>query len=493
MNTIYKCSRNAIMAVLLFCLFPLHGCKKFVEVEPPPTNVNEGNVYAYGSTAAAAMIGIYTQMSNSFFLRDISLYAELSADNLVLFNNDKTDYVTYYQNALLATNDGTTKFWLQIYPYIFSVNSAIEGLNKSNGVTSTVKQHLLGEAHFLRAFYYFYLVNSYGDVPLALSTDYVVNNSLSRSPASLVVAQIIDDLKQAQNLLSDSYLQADAATAFPTGQEERIKPNRSAASALLARVYLYQKDWVNAELAASEVINKTALYSAIPLDQVFLKNSKETIWSIPGVRAGSPNTDIGDIFILRPGGPADVTDRTIYLSQKLVDLFQTGDQRKNVWVNSVTDNNNKPYPYAAKYKATGGDALSEYMIILRLGEQYLIRAEARLQLGRTQDAIADLNTLRARSIDPNEPDENKRLKLLATSLSKEAALTALNYERRVEMFCEWGDRWFDLKRSGQIDAVMSAAAPLKGGVAWQSYKAWYPVPSDEIRINTKLSQNTGYN
>ncbi|WP_285009399.1 RagB/SusD family nutrient uptake outer membrane protein [Pedobacter faecalis] len=491
MKTIYN-YRGQYVLVLLCLLLPLSSCKKFIEVDPPATSVNEGNVYAYNSTAYAAMIGIYAQMSDNFFLRNISLYAELSADNLKLLNNNKTDYATYYQNGLVSSNDNSPKFWLLTYPYIFNVNSAIEGLNKSKGVTSPTRENLLGEAYFLRAFFYFYLVNSYGDIPLALSTDYIVNNNLSRTNSSQVYSQIIEDLKKAQDMLSDNYLKADAVTPFPAGQEERIKPNRSAASALLARVYLYQKDWANAEQAASEVINKSTQYAAIPLNQVFLKNSKETIWAIPSVSTGNPNTPLGDVLILRPGGPGDVADRTIYLSPDFTTIFQSGDQRKNIWTASVTDVNNTPYPYAAKYKATSANAQSEYTVILRLGELYLIRAEARIQQNKIAEGIADLNVLRDRAIDKSEPDLDLRLKLLSGSLSKEAAITALAYERRVEMFCEWGDRWYDLKRTGQIDAVMAPATAKKGGI-WASFKQWYPVPADEIRINTKLSQNTGYN
>ena len=238
---------------------------------------------------------------------------------------------------------------------------------------------------------------------------------------------------------------------------------------MLARVYLYQKDWANAEAAATEVINKNSQYSILSLDQAFLKNNKETIWALQPVR-NNLNADEGDFFILRNGGPSNSRDQTVYLSPKFVDYFQTGDQRKVKWVNSVMKGD-VPYYYAFKYKVDAGvAAVSEYSIVLRLAEQYLVRAEARIQQNKVADGIADLNVLRDRAIDKSQSDENLRLKLLATALPKEAALTALSYERRVELFCEWGHRWYDLRRSGQIDEIMKTAAPEKGGV-WQSYKA----------------------
>ncbi|SFF07028.1 Starch-binding associating with outer membrane [Chitinophaga sp. CF118] len=489
MKTIYK--YTCLVIILLYCMLPLPGCRKFIEVDPPVTSVNEGNVYADNSTAAAALTGIYSKMANSSFSLDLTVLPELAADNLALFNLDKINYTAYYQNILQPSDPSTVpRPWLSIYPFAFNANAAIKGLTESNILTKVVKQNLLGEAYFLRAFYYFYLVNLYGDVPLALSTDYTVNNKLSRIPTSQVYAQIIADAKQAQTLLSDNYLKSDAFTAYATGEEERIRPNRSTAIALLARVYLYQKDWANAEQMATEVINKATLYSTTALNQVFLKNSKETIWALQPVK-DNLNTDEGNLFTLRTGEPEINTGRIIYLSEDFMDSFQSGDQRKNTWT-GVQSSGTKPYPYAAKYKAIeGSDLGQEYTIVFRLAEQYLIRAEAKIEQNRVTEGIADLNVLRDRAIDKNA-DIDEQLKLLPTTLSKAEALTSLSYERRFELFCEWGHRWFDLKRTGQLDAVMTVATTLKGGGVWKPYRALLPVPAEEIRLNSSLSQNAGY-
>jgi starch-binding outer membrane protein, SusD/RagB family len=491
MKTIYKYSSAGLTILVIYCLMALPGCKKFIEVDPPVTSVNEGNIYRDDATAAASITGIYSKMSNSFFSLNLTILPELSADNLTLFNLDRANYTAYYQNTLLANDPGDiTKFWHTIYPYIYNTNSAIDELSHSNTLTAVVKQNLLGEAYFLRAFYYFYILNLYGDVPLALTTDYSTNTRLSRSPTVQVYAQIIADLKQSQTLLTDNYLKGNASAFYSVGEEERVRPNRSAATALLARVYLYQKDWVNAEQAANEVISKTNQFSIIPLNQAFLKNSKETIWALQPVR-GNTNTDEGEILTLREGGPTDAGGRIIYLSKDFMDSFQSGDQRKTFWTGTETDGT-IVYPYASKYKAVAGsNDIQEYAIVLRFAEQYLIRAEARIQQNNVATGISDLNILRDRAIDKNAPADDQ-LKLLPTSLSKEDALTVLAYERRMELFCEWGHRWFDLKRTGQLDAVMNRITPIKGGSKWESYKALLPVPSDEIRINSALSQNTGY-
>jgi hypothetical protein len=255
-------------------------------------------------------------------------------------------------------------------------------------------------------------------------------------------------------------------------------------------VYLYQDDYANAEAMATEVINKSSLYStSISLNQVFLKNSKETIWALQPVSNGA-NTGEAELFVLRPGEPTPNSSHSTFLTSSFMSVFQQGDQRKFAWIGTMkTDNVNFPYP--AKYKALTNEPLTEQSILLRLGEQYLIRAESRIKLNKIAEGIADLNVLRDRAIDKAESDVNLRLKLLATSLSTEEAIAALNYERRVELFAENGHRWLDLKRTGQVNAVMSQATASKGG-SWANYKALYPVPNEEILNNSKLSQNEGY-
>ncbi len=116
-------------------------------------------------------------------------------------------------------------------------------------------------------------------------------------------------------------------------------------------------------------------------------------------------------------------------------------------------------------------------MVFRLAEQYLIHAEAAAQLGNLGTAIADLNTVRARA------------GLGATTATGQAdVLAAIMHERQVELFCEWGNRWFDLNRTGTAGTVLNAE---KGG--FQSYMALYPVPLTQIQANPLLRQNQGYN
>src|SRR5260221_4052313 len=117
-----------------------------------------------------------------------------------------------------------------------------------------------------------------------------------------------------------------------------------------------------------------------------------------------------------------------------MNAFQIDDLRRTSWIRDTTIGMNT-FHYPFKYKVKSADNLSEYYIVLRLAEQYLIRAEARNNLGDNTGAVSDLNTIRARAGLAN-----------STAATKEDISTALQYERRIELFAEWGHRWFDLNR-----------------------------------------------
>ena len=127
--------------------------------------------------------------------------------------------------------------------------------------------------------------------------------------------------------------------------------------------------------------------------------------------------------------------------------------------------------------ATAGN---EYNVLLRLAEQYLIRAEARAQRDKitgSGSAAEDLNVVRSRAG-----------LLGTTATTKTAMLLAIENERAHELFSELGHRWFDLKRTGRADAVLG---PQKA--TWTSTAVLFPIPASQILYNNKLNQNLGYN
>jgi len=469
------------MVNVLLIMVSFNSCEKLVEVNAPVTSTNALNVFANDATAIAVLTGIYTNMSAtgndlSGGFTNISTMAGLSADEFELYGGVSNASQTAYYTNSLSSKLGGYEYWNIIYPYIFKINSAIEGLNSSTGLTFGVKQQLIGEAKFMRALFYFYLTNLYNDVPLVTTTDYKENKGLSRTSSTTIYQQIITDLKDAQNLLSNNYLDASAIQV----SSERVRPNKSVATALLARVYLYSGDWVNAETQASDVINNTKLYDTVSLDNVFLKNSIEAIWQLQPVKAGQ-NTDDAIRFIIPSNGPSN--DYPVYLSNNILNSFEPGDLRKSKWIDSVVPAipGNVAYYFPYKYKATfTSGASTEYLMIFRLAEQYLIRSEARAKQNNISGAQSDLNIIRFRAGLPT-----------TAANDKESLISAILHERQVELFSEWGHRWLDLKRANKVDDVMAVVAPQKGGT-WNTNWKYYPIPLTDIQMDLNLKQNPGY-
>ena len=453
-------TNRGLICICLF-LFALgcSSCKQFVEVPAPVDQLNANDVFTDDKTATSAVVGIYSDMESSSAISTyLTLLQGMSADELNYTSGDQ-DFLQFLHNSYLPDNQYSANVWA-IYSTIYKANVCIQGIINSTALTPATKDQLLGEALFSRAFCYFYLVNLFGDVPLVISTDYRKNDTLSRTPSAAVYARITLDLTEAQTLLTAGY-----------PSDNRVRPNLWTATALLSRVYLYNNDYANAEAQASAVIN-AGLYTFSALGSVFLLNSNETIWQLMPVNPLF-NTQEATIFI-----PGDTTlVPTFPLTNDLINAFQSGDQRISAWTGTTTIAGQVFY-YPAKYRNPGGSSVTEYHIVFRLAEQYLIRAEARMQEGNMAGAIEDLNTIRSRA----------GLTALPPSLTPDQTAAAVRQERRIELFAEFGHRWLDLKRTSMVDPVLQA---LKAST-WQSRAALWPVPQDQIILNPSLIQNKGY-
>jgi starch-binding outer membrane protein, SusD/RagB family len=496
--------KTGIALSILLAIFGISGCEKFVEVPPPPGQITENTLFKSDASAISVLTNLFDGLNASPFQGgqlngSISLFAGLAADEYTLNDGiNDAHYNGYYYNALGQNGVlvAGAEHWALLYNLVFRCNAAIEGLNASNRLTPIIKQQLLGESKFMRAFFYFYLVNMFGDVPLALTTDPDVNTLLARSPKALVYDQIKKDLKEAEELLSDNFLSASLLTTT----SERVRPTKWAAAALLARTYLYTGEWANAELESSLVINNTVLFSLpASLNNVFIKNSRESIWQIQPTEV-IYNTLDARVLISPSTGPVPGSlDNPVRLSNYLKNSFEPGDKRAvyGNWIDttiyltpgSILDTIAYPFKYKVYLpntninNNTGTANMTEYFMVLRLAEQYLIRAEARAQQGNTAGAQSDLNAIRNRAGLSN-----------TTASAQPALLTVILKERQVELFSEWGHRWFDLKRTATIDAVMATVTPIKskGTTQWQSHQKLYPIPRGELQKAPNLTQNVGY-
>jgi hypothetical protein len=464
-NTLFIACRNIISGILLLCMLLLAvACDSFLEVELPESQQTKKSIFEDFQTADAALTSIYSKIRDTGLLTGSSfgLSNQLGcyADELTWFGSPLNTTENFYTNNLLPTNSAVSEYWKTAYNQIYAANAVLEGSKASAALTSANKQKLEGEALFIRALLHFYLVNLYDEIPYVLSTDYKTNNAIAKQSIEEVYKLIQADLLNASALLNTTELSST-----------RVRPGKHAVNALLARVYLYSGLWPEAANSASAVLNETALFTIENIDNAFLKDSKETIWQLQPAAAGK-NTDEAVAFVFVNGPP-----KTVCLSNSLVNSFSSDDLRKTHWTGLVTGGTSK-WSYAYKYKKNSTTPGSvEYSVLLRVAEQYLIRAEARAQQGDFIGAREDLNKIRKRAGLAN-----------SSASTKQELLDAILEERRHELFTEYGHRFFDLKRSGKTDAALSPEKP-----GWASTDALFPLPQTELDLNPNLlPQNAGY-
>ena len=448
-------------------LLAFTACEDFVEVDPPETSLVNETVFEDDVNASAAMAGIYSRMVESLastFTGDqsVTFFGSLSSDELLNYSSLDI-YVQFGDNELLDNNGFIQGLWNSLYQFVYSSNSIIEGIENSTGITDSLATQFIGEAKFVRAWCYFYLTNYWGDVPLALSTDYEANALLPRVPQTQVYDQIVRDLLDARDLLDDDY-----------SSDLRIRPNKAVVNTLLARVYLYMENWSGAESTATILIDDGRYVLEPNLDDVFQVGSQEAIWQLQSVRPGVATLEGVAYILTRAPRSSGVSLRPEFFNS-----FEVDDLRQSSWIGSLTSGSSTfYYPFKYKQRFLGENEMpNEYLSVFRLAEIYLIRAEARAQQNNIDGAREDINAIRLRA------------GLTGTTASSQAdLLAAILQERKVELFTEWGHRWLDLKRTGE---ATTALGPLKPG--WQETDRLWPVPINEFLNNPNLGdQNEGY-
>lgn len=382
-------------------------------------------------------------------------------------------------NLLFTSSSGSfDAMWNNWYRAIGRATYAIEYTQNYGLTDEAYKNRLIGEAEFLRAFHYFYLVRGWGDVPLQHI------DLTTRAPKADVYAYIEQDLLDAiQKLPAKSgYASKDLGRA-----------TKGAAQALLSKVYLYQGKWQQAYDMANTVI--TSGEYGLESDYAVLwrassENGTESIFEVQargevvahgvqqytqtqGARGTSgwgwgfntPSQNLLNAF--NAEGDAIRRDATIiFAGETLYDGREVSASVENPMYNE------KAYSSAN----AGADDADKNIRVLRLAEVYLIKAEAANELGNTSEALAALNIVRA------------RVNLAASTAGGGVDLrNAIWKERRLELAFEH-DRWFDLVRTGQAPAAMAAA----GKTFIVGTHELFPIPYAQLIQTPNMVQNQGY-
>jgi hypothetical protein len=453
--------RRSLPILILILICP--GCDGFLDVDVSKALTTQEQIFSDDFTATAAVTAMYNLMGSGYLsggdFIGISSITGLSSRELSSYQ--PTFGQAFEQHKLIPTNSTISGLWSTAYNVIYQANAIIEGVEKSKGLSAATASQLKGEARFMRAYTYFYLVNLFGDVPLVIETDYKKTRLLSRSSVAEVYKFVEDELIKSQSLLTNQY---------PTAN--RVRPNRTTATALLARVYLYERKYALAEAQVTDILNNSNYSLSTDLSKTFLIGSTETIWQLMPINP-SLNTNEAQTFIITG------TPQYYVLDTESIQHFETGDARKIIWIGKYTNFAGTFY-FPFKYKALSKDPKVEYSecsVVFRLAEMYLIRAEARANVGKlvgANSASSDVNTIRSRAGLPG-----------ISVNDKESILLAIENERWSELFTEYGHRWLDLKRTNRAITV------LGNGITQNDLL--YPVPLSEFQKNPNLGeQNPGY-
>jgi tetratricopeptide (TPR) repeat protein len=444
-------------AVAIVALIVLGSCDDFLTIEPRET-ISDELAIVDKTSLNTALRGAYRSLGDGgYYGGTYVLLGFVPSGNIEyqVFNN--------LQDLNFLPEDGSFQSaWSGIYKTINIANHIIAKAPDIIDVNLTAqdKDRILGEAHFIRALAYFDLARAFGGVPLKLSPTLDINEdgNVSRSSVAETYAQVLSDLQSAEGLLPAAV--------------NRIRANQHTVRALRARYHLYNQEWNEAVTYASSVIDLSSQYKLIaPFDGWFKNGVIQTNESILEIAFSPQNTNglRTPMSLLSRGG-----EYRFRPTNEVVDALKKSSfgGARLALLDSTKQSNTTSYAGSLYYRSPATDP----SYILRIAEQYLIRAEAKAQLDDLTGAAEDLNAVRSRAnLAPIE------------AISKEQILDAILDERRFEFLWE-AHRYFDLVRTGKLKQEIEL---LKPNLTITPKLNVFPIPSNEVILGG-LTQNSGY-
>ncbi|WP_159022079.1 RagB/SusD family nutrient uptake outer membrane protein [Formosa sp. L2A11] len=449
--------------------------ESFLEITPQ-SSVSSDDAITNLEDLEVSVTGVYDEISGAYYYgRYMFMIPDVMADDVKqnLSANRIVDFAEHVQNV---DDSQASSLWEGMY---FANNALNNIINSDVDVTESTqdeKDHIIGEAYALRGLVYFDLVKlfaqhytytsdaSHAGVPIILEFDPTLEPE--RNTVKEVYDQVISDMTMAISLMSDTSRTSNSNTLSSTSVK-----------ALLARVYLYKEDWANAEALATEVINsgytlvENSNYSTV----WSVDNSSESIFEISNTETDNEggNSIAGLYLAAAVGGYGD------YLpSNDVVSLYEEGDVRLDVFIDDLLlTGDYAPYRVNKYPEVLGYDNVK----VMRLPELYLIRAEARAELGTNiTGAQDDLNVVRQRALPTAE----------AVTATGEDLMDEIMLERRLEL-CFEGQRLWDLMRKKE-DIVRTQCTSSICEIPYGDDTNILPIPQDETDVNPNIEQNPGY-
>ncbi|KAA0992858.1 RagB/SusD family nutrient uptake outer membrane protein [Dyadobacter aurulentus] len=477
------------MKKFIICLFigvSVTSCSDFLSLQPAH-QINENIFYKTPKDFETALVGNYAGLQGLHNASIVNI-GDLMTDNAeIQWTSPTVSETEFDEMNPTPSNDFLNTVWSTCFATIARSNNILSRL-ESVEMPDAQKKQFRGEALFLRAYGYFYLVRLFGNVPIVdvafRGPGEIMNFDMSRKPVSEVYNVITSDLTEAATLLT--------GVTLPS----KSQASTGAAKTLLGKVYLTTKQYDLAKTALKEVIDSKA-YSLHPdYKKLFTNGNDELPESIFEIKYMSGNVGEGNQFssIFTPArfdmaifpGNMQGSGRVLPTPQ-VAKSYEKGDLRRPASIGDSVLLNTGKYEkeiYGLKFVdfTTGivGDGGINFTA-LRYADVLLMYSEALNETNATVEALTYINMVRSRAGVP-----------ALAGLSKANLALALEKERQVELFLE-GHRWFDLVRTGRLQTVMNKYfqdAGLSFTVA--DHETLMPIPLREIDINPNLGQNSGY-
>ena len=481
------------------CLGSLVACEKFLDEKPQSDLTKENtqtqeqvSAYSSVSDAKSELNGVYALFKADIYEGNAFYIGDCMSDNCYIggdgVSEEQLDNLT-----ISATNSVIATSWSQFYAIVGSATNVIENvkLMDSSLIDDATRAQIIADAKFARAWVLFDIVKYWGDAPMTLQLipSITVDNIdkwypimyPSRTSEEEIYAQIISDLDE--NTIKN--LPSKSAGAFCGTQ--------GAAYGLLAKVYATmgkksERDYSKVVDMCDNVIKQG--YSLVPdfesLWTVDGKFSSESIFEMYFSDTAEQHNWAYWVLLTDVSGDVVVSWRRYCTPTQ--DLVAKFDKEKDVrykssiyWTAVPYDTYwpAKNYPLAYKIRQKESD-----IILLRLADILLLKAEALVELNRPKEALMIVNDIRNRA----------GLSGLSLSLSVAEARLAVENERQLELLFE-GQRWWDLIRNERMEEVMKTAHDKNGNLRFSEIPAWrakLPIPQAQIDINERLTQNIGY-
>jgi starch-binding outer membrane protein, SusD/RagB family len=489
----------SIKFFLIAVLFLTGACSDFLD-KPLQGELTQENFPVSGEDALLATNAVYNTLRINTYHQGLFPILDIMSDDGRKGSNpdDAASTVGPYETFThIPTEGNLTRWWNTLYEGIKRANVVIEKVPLI-AMDATLKDRYVGEASFLRALFYFDLVRAWGGVPIVTST--IPSKELDRSDKEAVYDLIEADLLNAINSLPEKsdYAAADVGRA-----------SKGAARGMLAKVYLFRNDFVNAEKYALEVIN-SGQYSlesdfemansesgrhgpesvfeigALPFENE--QSGGNQYANVQGVR-GSPNRGWGfnrptlDLQNSFESGDPRLEATVIYLGEVIDGVTIVGDGPTPDELRDASNNLIEIECYNQKVWTPGADVPTQFnhnRRILRYADVLLMAAEALNENNKASQALPYLNEVRERARAGNAvlPD-------IATT-DKTALADIIFNERRHELAME-GHRFWDLVRTGRAPTILGPLGFIEGK------HELLPIPQSEVDLSQgKIEQNPNW-